>query len=247
MGVTRYVRDRTQGPYCALGAGAATVYRNYFIPHDGTIGQLKKEIEMLGKTPIAPYVTHGYPILKGETLQKLADANWDDLNQFCIGLHENCELTTMSVPRSRSITVGVPAGRIVHHVYAAAFNFCGKVEQNEISMRIAKQMLSAEYQATVLAAWEMSRKYPGRAGSRRLMLTALGGGVFGNPRPLIIEAVGSSLDLIRKSGLDVYFVCYSSQGYQESINAGLKTLVDSTGGRVITDKAQLDNPVSNEE
>jgi O-acetyl-ADP-ribose deacetylase (regulator of RNase III) len=132
-------------------------------------------------------------------------------------------------------------------VYAAAFNFYSKVEQNEISMRIAKQMLSAEYQATVLAAWEMSRKYPGRAGSRRLVLTALGGGVHGNPRPLIIEAVASSVDLIRKSGLDVYFVCFDAANYQESINAGLKTLVDSTGGRVITDKVQLDNPVSNEE
>ena len=29
-GVTRYICDRTQGPACAIAAGAATVYRNYF-------------------------------------------------------------------------------------------------------------------------------------------------------------------------------------------------------------------------
>ena len=29
-GVTRYQFDRTQGPACAIAAGAATIYRNYF-------------------------------------------------------------------------------------------------------------------------------------------------------------------------------------------------------------------------
>jgi hypothetical protein len=31
-GVTRYQHDRTQGPACAIAAGAATIYRNYFAP-----------------------------------------------------------------------------------------------------------------------------------------------------------------------------------------------------------------------
>ena len=34
-GVTRYQHDRTQGPACAIAAGAATIYRNYFAPVDG--------------------------------------------------------------------------------------------------------------------------------------------------------------------------------------------------------------------
>ena len=29
-GVTRYAHDRTQGPACAIAAGAATIWRNYF-------------------------------------------------------------------------------------------------------------------------------------------------------------------------------------------------------------------------
>jgi hypothetical protein len=40
-GVTRYIEDRTQGPACALAAGAATVYRNYFVPVDGHVGQTR--------------------------------------------------------------------------------------------------------------------------------------------------------------------------------------------------------------
>ena len=34
-GVTRYQDDRTQGPACAIAAGAATIYRNYFAPIEG--------------------------------------------------------------------------------------------------------------------------------------------------------------------------------------------------------------------
>jgi hypothetical protein len=41
-GVTRYQYDRTQGPACAIAAGAATVYRNYFVPVDNGCGQTAK-------------------------------------------------------------------------------------------------------------------------------------------------------------------------------------------------------------
>ena len=34
-GVTIYQDDRTQGPACAIAAGAATIYRNYFAPVGG--------------------------------------------------------------------------------------------------------------------------------------------------------------------------------------------------------------------
>ncbi len=47
-GVTRYAYDRTQGPACAIAAGAATVYRNYFVPVGGQIGQTQdRQIDCL--------------------------------------------------------------------------------------------------------------------------------------------------------------------------------------------------------
>jgi hypothetical protein len=39
QGITRYQHDRTQGPACAIAAGAATIYRNYFVPINGSYGQ----------------------------------------------------------------------------------------------------------------------------------------------------------------------------------------------------------------
>src|SRR5690606_31427577 len=38
-GVTRYAYDATQGPACAMAAGAATIYRNYLVPVADGIGQ----------------------------------------------------------------------------------------------------------------------------------------------------------------------------------------------------------------
>jgi hypothetical protein len=38
-GVTRYSDAHTQGPACAIAAGAATIYRNYFADVDGHSGQ----------------------------------------------------------------------------------------------------------------------------------------------------------------------------------------------------------------
>ena len=40
-GVTRYASDRTQGPACAVAAGAATIYRNYFAPVGDESGQTR--------------------------------------------------------------------------------------------------------------------------------------------------------------------------------------------------------------
>jgi hypothetical protein len=41
-GVTRYQADHTQGPACAIAAGAATIYRNYFAPVGGSEGQTRE-------------------------------------------------------------------------------------------------------------------------------------------------------------------------------------------------------------
>ena len=39
QGVGIYEGDHTQGPACAVAAGAGTIYRNYFAPVDGQVGQ----------------------------------------------------------------------------------------------------------------------------------------------------------------------------------------------------------------
>jgi hypothetical protein len=56
-GVTRYASDRTQGPACAIAAGAATIWRNYFVPvpgrpaaHGQTATHQLNALQRLGET-----------------------------------------------------------------------------------------------------------------------------------------------------------------------------------------------------
>ena len=52
-GVDIYELDFTQGPACAVACGAGTIYRNYFVPVDGQIGQTKDHqidcLDLIGK------------------------------------------------------------------------------------------------------------------------------------------------------------------------------------------------------
>jgi hypothetical protein len=125
-----------------------------------------------------------------------------------------------------------PPGRITHQVYAAALQFVTNVPMTPQSLTIGKKLLIAEYRAAVSAAWELSRKYRGRKGSNKLFLTFLGGGVFHNPSHIICEAICSCKDLIVKSGLKVYLVCYRSEEFAERMPY-LRGLMEETGGRVI--------------
>ena len=81
-GVTRYAFDQTQGPACAIAAGAATVYRNYFAQVNGSIGQtsmnqidcLSGVGEILGNTHDSLWsMSNGYALCSSEGLSKIND------------------------------------------------------------------------------------------------------------------------------------------------------------------------------
>lgn len=74
-GVTRYQHDATQGPACAIAAGAATIYRNYFAPVAGEIGQTAKR-QLDGLAVIGQSLS--------ETLGKPVDALWQMRNGYAL-------------------------------------------------------------------------------------------------------------------------------------------------------------------
>jgi hypothetical protein len=62
-GVTRYQHDHTQGPACAIAAGAATIYRNYFVPVGGYRGQTRdRQLDGLADVGNALSVALGRPV-----------------------------------------------------------------------------------------------------------------------------------------------------------------------------------------
>ena len=113
-GVTRYQHDHTQGPACAIAAGAATIYRNYFAPIGGGQGQTKDRqfdgLADLGNAlsnalgqPVKVLwkMQNGYALCTRtgldaitEHLGKLDPEGVDNLrSKLCIGIHRDIEVT----------------------------------------------------------------------------------------------------------------------------------------------------------
>jgi hypothetical protein len=63
QGVTGYEHDKTQGPACAVAAGAATIYRNYFVPVGSGFGQTSgQQLDGLAEIGTTLAVALGQPL-----------------------------------------------------------------------------------------------------------------------------------------------------------------------------------------
>ena len=224
-GVTRYQTDQTQGPACAIAAGAGTIYRNYFVPVDGLPGQradrqidcMRDFSERLGDA--SPWkMQNGYCMVTAEQLaridgrlESLDISERDDLkSQLRIGLHRNVEVTDDA------------AGHLVSQAYCSAL----PVAYNRLGptapwARFAGLVLETAYEATLLAA-VLNRS---ENGSAVVYLTRLGGGAFGNDAKWIEAAIRVALATCRDAALDVRIVNYAApapemQDMVESWNLG---------------------------
>jgi hypothetical protein len=208
-GVTRYERDPTQGPACAIAAGAGTIYRNYFVPVEGGIGQTRKrQIDCLKDLGAALgnaedgmlwTMQNGYAMCTerglaavDELLAACTPVELDALRaKLRIGLHWNVELTEREEP-----------GRCVTQAYCSAL----PVSYSHLPVprrrwgRFATLVLEAAYEAILLAALLNLEQ------SRSVFLTRLGGGAFGNDDQWILVAMTRALELVRNSPLDVHIV-----------------------------------------
>lgn len=212
-GVTRYAMDRTQGPACAIAAGAATIYRNYFAPAGGESGQtsarqidcLKDLGEELGQR--APgtalwEMRNGYALCTSGGLEAidslLAGCNETELDRLRsklrVGLHWDVEVTD-----------GPQPGHLVSQAFCSALPVAySRHSEDPRWARFATLVLEAAYEATLLAA----RLNFARTGCSTVFLTQLGGGAFGNDDEWIEAAMSRALEQARGSGLDVRLVSY---------------------------------------
>lgn len=225
-GISGYAIDYTQGPACVTPTPGGVMYRNYFVPVGGCVGQIEKDVNLLEKCPIE--VVHGKAIIRHP--ENLPEFDWADEENYQVGVHENMELT---LKRAHRMTyVDAEPGRMVHHVLASSFSLHNYVRPAEKVMEIVGHMLKSEYKTTLLAATDHSIRYPSRSGSRKCVLTLIGGGVFLNPLPLVCGAIEANEELIVGSGLDVYLQCYNRQTTEE-VKGLLTGLVTRTGGSFI--------------
>lgn len=215
-GVTGYQHDRTQGPACAIAAGAATIYRNYFVPIAGGVGQTRDRqldgladlgaalSELTGMTaPDLWTMTNGYALAAKAGLQAIAavlqGANADQLDairtKLRIGVHAGVEVTDADEPRP-----------VVSQAFCSALPVAYTRVPPDLWAPFATLVLEAAYEATLLSAVENAQA----GGSNIVLLTHLGGGAFGNDDDWIHSAMHRALDQARGWALDVRIVCYGA-------------------------------------
>ena len=209
-GVTRYQSDATQGPACAIAAGAGTIYRNYFVPVEKHFGQrAERQIDCLrgigdrlgnGDGNLWR-MRNGYCVTTEEGLARIDDKlrlSDDSLlselkGQLRIGLHRDVEVTDEG------------AGHLVSQAYCSAL----PVAYNHIRRRsnwgkFAGLVLEAAYEATLLSA-VLNRQ---ASDMPVVFLTRLGGGAFGNEAQWITTAMRKALATCWDAALDVRIVSF---------------------------------------
>lgn len=210
-GVTRYVGDRTQGPACAIAAGAATIYRNFFVPVEGEAGQtatrqldgLKHLGEALGNDDGRLWsMRNGYAMCTREGLEEIdrriaaataaeVDA-WRDLLR--IGVHRDVEVTDADGPLRPTVSQAFCSALPVSYA---------KIDSPHWPA-FATLVLEGAYEATLWAGVLNAA----RGASPLVFLTRLGGGAFGNDEDWIHAAMRRALRRVEAFALDVRLVSY---------------------------------------
>ena len=208
-GVGIYEQDHTQGPACAIAAGAGTIYRNYLVPLNGRIGQSRdNQIDCLADmgTSLGNHqnslwtMQNGYvlPSEQGlatvsQRLDEMGNEEIDELRKLLrIGLQWRTQVTLED------------AAHGVTQAYCSALPVAYAGFSPEKWEAFARLVLEAAYEATLCAGILNARE----SGNRKLYLTLLGGGAFGNRMDWIMDSILRALSLFQDAGLEVLVVSY---------------------------------------
>lgn len=229
-GIGIYENDFTQGPACAIAAGAGTIYRNYFVEVNRKIGQtydnqincLAEIGELLGNKEECYWrMVNGYMLPEPggleaihRQLSELDETEKDQLRAaLLVGLHRDTQVTLHG------------STHLVSQIYCSALPVRYTRYSPDLWAPIARLILEAAYEATLCAAIENAV----RTQNNRLYLTLLGGGAFGNQQSWIFDAIQRAVCIYPNSGLDLSVVSYGdSKPEVKELADNLTTIVSNS-------------------
>jgi hypothetical protein len=199
--VSSYFSDSTQGPRASISAFPGTLLRHYAAPSEsGRFVQKNdgRQLDLLADAldPHVGRVVNGYLTSASVTDPgALAGALEDRFEQIRVGVHADVEVV---LGASWGGPVPNPAPRVAQ-VFTSTLALGGYSSSTGSLTAACRPLLRAAYLGTLLAALSI--------GARRVVLTLIGGGAFGNRMDTIWEAIEWSLaevdDLCPSGGLDV--------------------------------------------
>jgi hypothetical protein len=187
--VERYLGDSTQGPRASISALPGTLLRHYAAP--GPDGQRfvqiddGRQIELLADVcaPEVAAVRNGYllvdDIVDPRSLRAVLETRFESIR---IGVHDDVEVV---LGYDWAGAVPAPGPRIAQ-VFTSTVAGGGYGTLSGPLVDVCRQLLRAAYLGTLLAAVTLHRP--------RVVLTLIGGGVFGNPLDVIWESILWALD-----------------------------------------------------
>ena len=208
-GIDRYEADYTQGPACAIACGAGTVYRNYFVPVNGEIGQTETNqidcLNLIGKaldnengslwTMKNGYVlmnTNQLISVNGKITQLSSEQREDLKGLLKTGIQWNTEVTKSS------------SKHLVSQIYCSALPVAYNRIERSLWEAFSRIVLEATYESTLYAA--LINRMENQ--SNKVFLTLVGGGAFGNEEGWILESLQQALRKFRNAPLDVKIVSH---------------------------------------
>lgn len=210
-GVGIYQHDHTQGPACAMAAGAVTIYRNDYADVNGQTGQsAHNQLDCLADLGIALgnaegrlwEMRNGYPLASQAGLVEIShrltssdEAERDGWRQLLrIGIQWRTQVTLKDCTH------------LVSHAYGSALPVAYSRHASSLWAPFARLILEASYEATICTAILNSAQH----GSNRVFLTLLGGGAFGNAIDWVLDGLQRALNLYRHVELDVAIVSHGA-------------------------------------
>jgi hypothetical protein len=220
-GVGIYENDHTQGPACAIAAGAGTIYRNYFASVNGQIGQSESnQIDCLadlgrglGNADHRLWqMRNGYALASrrgliemSNRLRAASEDERDELRQLLrIGIQWNTQVTLKDCTHR------------VSQAYCSALPVAYANHAAGLWEDFARLVLEASYEATMCTAILNAQS----TGANRMFLTLLGGGAFGNETHWITDGITRALRLYGNWNIEVAIVSYGVS------NRGVRQLVE---------------------
>jgi len=210
-GIGIYENDHTQGPACAIACGAGTIYRNYFVPENGQIGQSRaNQIDCLadignalGNTDNRLWkMQNGYALATDDGLKEISERLRACGEQE---LDDLIKLLRVGLQWRTQVTLNDCAHR-VSQAYCSALPVAYSKQPSQLWTEFATLVLEAAYEATLCAAILNLQN----TGNQRVFLTLLGGGAFGNNEEWILKAMERALRIYADWNLEVAIVSRGS-------------------------------------
>jgi hypothetical protein len=198
-----------------MAAGAATIFRNYFVPVGDQIGQTAErqldgladigaELSIRLGCPVADLWEwrNGYALCPSQGLDLIAGhlrvigpkQAGTLAGKLRIGIHRDVEVTDVpDAPRP-----------VVSQAFCSALPVAYGLVPQQHWAAFAQLVLDAAYEATMLEAVINGR----RGSSNIVLLTSLDGGAFGNAPEWIHSAIKRAVNKVQGFELDVRLVSY---------------------------------------